>query len=72
MDNVFKQAVDYKLLSGPDSPLKLFCEQWVLELDADELLALAGEGQRTRAIKQRLNKEIQDLQIALEILCATS
>ncbi|RYO90908.1 hypothetical protein DL766_001482 [Monosporascus sp. MC13-8B] len=27
VDNVFSQAVDYKLLSGPESPLRLFSEQ---------------------------------------------
>ncbi|GJC88109.1 hypothetical protein ColLi_10947 [Colletotrichum liriopes] len=30
VDNVFSQAVDCKLLSGPENPLRLFSEQWVL------------------------------------------
>jgi dynamin family protein len=68
VDNVFKQAVDFKLLSGPDSPLGLFCEQWVLGLDAAQLLAVAGESRRNRIIRERLKKEIEDLEIAMEIL----
>ncbi|KAK1980510.1 dynamin family protein [Colletotrichum cereale] len=68
VDNVFSQAVDYKLLSGPESPLRLFSEQWVLCLDPEKLLVLAGESRRTREGRERLKKEIQDLEVAMEIL----
>ncbi|KAK1996874.1 dynamin family protein [Colletotrichum falcatum] len=68
VDNVFSQAVDYKLLAGPESPLRLFSEQWVLCLDPEKLLALAGESRRTRDRRERLKKEIQDLEAAMEIL----
>ncbi|GJC81414.1 interferon-induced GTP-binding protein Mx [Colletotrichum liriopes] len=68
VDNVFSQAVDYKLLSGPESPLRLFSEQWVLCLDPKELIAVAGESRRTRESRERLKKEIQDLEVAMEIL----
>ncbi|GKT94300.1 interferon-induced GTP-binding protein Mx2 [Colletotrichum tofieldiae] len=68
VDNVFSQAVDYKLLSGPESPLRLFSEQWVLCLDPKELLFVAGESRRTRESRERLKKEIQDLEVAMEIL----
>ncbi|KAK1624560.1 dynamin family protein [Colletotrichum phormii] len=69
VDNVFSQAVDYKLLSGPESPLRLFSEQWVLCLDPKKLLVVAGESRRTRERRERLKKEIQDLEVAMEILC---
>ncbi|TIC96829.1 Interferon-induced GTP-binding protein Mx [Colletotrichum higginsianum] len=68
VDNVFSQAVDYKLLSGPESPLRLFSEQWVLSLDPEKLLVVAGESRRTRECRERLKKETQDLEVAMKIL----
>ncbi|TLD09838.1 hypothetical protein PspLS_12042, partial [Pyricularia sp. CBS 133598] len=68
VDNVFSQAVDYKLLSGPESPLQLFSEQWVLCLEPEKLTLLAGESRRTRERRERLKKEVQDLEVAMEIL----
>ncbi|ROT42142.1 interferon-induced GTP-binding protein mx2 [Sodiomyces alkalinus F11] len=68
VDNVFSQAVDYKLLSGPESPLRLFSEQWVLGLDAEKLRAVAGESRRTRERRERLKKEIEELEVAMQIL----
>lgn len=68
VDNVFSQAVDYKLLSGPESPLRLFSEQWVLQLEKEQLLSMAGESRGTRERRERLKKEIQDLEAAMEIL----
>jgi hypothetical protein len=68
VDNVFTQAVDYKLLSGPNNPLGIFCDKWVLDLDADQLQALAGESRRTRESRDRLQKEVEDLELALKIL----
>ncbi|KAH6672754.1 interferon-induced GTP-binding protein Mx2 [Plectosphaerella plurivora] len=68
VDNIFSQAVDYKLLSGPDSPLGLFCDRWVLDLEADQLQAVAGESRRTREARERLQNEVADLEIAMKIL----
>lgn len=68
VDNIFNQAVSYKLLSGPDSPLRLFSEQWVLSLDAKKLLVVAGESRLTRERREKLKKEIQDLEAAIQIL----
>lgn len=68
VDNVYHQAVDHCLLSGPRSPLALFSEQWVLELDAEKLDSIAGESHQTRDVRKRLGKTIQDLEGAIEIL----
>ncbi|KAH7377255.1 dynamin family protein [Plectosphaerella cucumerina] len=68
VENVFSQVVDYKLLSGPESPLCLFSEQWVLGLKTEKLRVLAGESRRTRECRERLKKEIQDLEAAMQIL----
>ncbi|KAK4061055.1 hypothetical protein Purlil1_14277 [Purpureocillium lilacinum] len=68
VDNVYHQAVDHYLLSGPDSPLLFFTEKWVLELDADALATIAGESFQSRAERTRLRKRIDDLQGAIEIM----
>ncbi|KAH8661179.1 hypothetical protein BGZ61DRAFT_539849 [Ilyonectria robusta] len=68
IDNVYHQAVDHCLLSGPMSPLALFPEQWVLQLDIDKLTAIAGEARITRDNRERLEKTIQDLEEAVKIL----
>lgn len=43
VDNVYLQAVDHFLLSGPESPLAVFCERWVVMLDREKLEDIAGE-----------------------------
>lgn len=68
VDNVYHQAVDHYLLSGPNSPLLFFTEKWVLELDADTLAIIAGESLQSRAERARLRKRIEDLQGAIEIM----
>ncbi|KAK3954542.1 P-loop containing nucleoside triphosphate hydrolase protein [Pseudoneurospora amorphoporcata] len=68
VDNVWLYAVDHHLLSGPNSPLTLFSEQWVLGLDEDSLNAIAGESRSTRDKRKELTKKIVDLEEALRIL----
>jgi hypothetical protein len=68
VDNVFHQAVNYKLLSGPENPLQLFSEQWVLQLDAEKLVSIAGESRLIRDRRESLQKKIQDLEDAMRIL----
>ncbi|KAL2760859.1 hypothetical protein ACRALDRAFT_1073466 [Sodiomyces alcalophilus JCM 7366] len=68
VDNVFMQVVNFRLLSSPSSPLRLFSETWVLDLSTEKLLAVAGESRRTREGRETLKKEIQDLEVAMQIL----
>jgi hypothetical protein len=68
VDNVSRQAVQYCLLSGPMSPLSLFSEKWVLQLDAKKLDSISGESRVTRSKRDQLNKKIHDLESAVEIL----
>ncbi|KAJ0298105.1 hypothetical protein Brms1b_013459, partial [Colletotrichum noveboracense] len=68
VDNVFSQAVDYKLLSGPDTPLRLLSDGWVLKLNTEELQFIAGESRWTRERRKKLTKEIDDLEVAMKIL----
>ncbi|PHH86237.1 hypothetical protein CDD83_10535 [Cordyceps sp. RAO-2017] len=68
VDNLYRQAVDYCLLSGPQNPLALFSQQWVLELDTETLAAVAGESRLVRDKREKLQKTIRDLEEAIEIL----
>ncbi|KAK3313395.1 putative dynamin [Apodospora peruviana] len=68
VDNVFRQAVDHCLLSGPTSPLLAFTEQWVIDLTAERLAAIAGEPRLVKENRDRLDKRIMDLKAAMKIL----
>ncbi|XEU94734.1 hypothetical protein FSHL1_000018 [Fusarium sambucinum] len=68
VDNVYHQTVDHRLLSGPSNPLSLFCEQWVLQLEADKLRIIAGESRATRDRYSSLGKTLEDLEAAMVIL----
>lgn len=68
VDNVFQQAVDYKLLSGPNSPLRLFSEQWVVHLSDEVLTSVARESRMIRDRRKKLKRTIEDLKAAVDIL----
>lgn len=51
VDNVCIQGTDYHLITGPDIPLRVFSPQFVVELSAERLEAVAGED--TTSIQQR-------------------
>lgn len=68
VDYVYYQAVDHCPLSGPDSPLLLFSEKWVLDLDDKKLASIASENQQITDRRARLEKKVQDLKKAVEIL----
>ncbi|KAK0710524.1 putative dynamin [Apiosordaria backusii] len=68
VDYVYYLAVDHSLLSGPDSPLLLFSENWVLGLDDRKLANIAAENHQTSDMRAKLEKKVQDLKEAIEIL----
>lgn len=68
VDNIFRQAVQHCLLSGPRSPLLLFSEKWVLDLDDKGLESIAAEPHAITGRRKQLKREIDDLEAALEIL----
>ncbi|KAG4254545.1 dynamin family protein [Fusarium proliferatum] len=68
IDNVFQLAVDYSLLHGPDSPLSVFTQEWVIELEPEELERIVGESKSAVKRRSKLAKKIQDLSSALQIL----
>ena len=68
MDNIFRQAVSYHLLHGPSSPLTVFSQGWVIDLDGHRLDQIAGEKEATRKPRLILTKKKKDLKAALDIL----
>jgi dynamin family protein len=68
VDNVYHQAVDHCLLTGPMSPLAVFSQEWVITLEAEQLEAIAGELPVTKGKRAALEKKIHDLETALGIL----
>jgi len=67
MDNILRQAVDYHLLSGPSSPLAVFSQSWVIDLDTAKLALIAGE-EAAKERREILRKTRNDLKKGLEIL----
>ena len=68
VDNIFQLAVDYHLLHGPSSPLKVLTQEWVINLEAEELELIVGETKSSKKRRTKLAKKITDLTDALKIL----
>ncbi len=68
IDNIYLQIITHHLVSGEQSPLRLFSEAWVLGLAQERLDAIAGESSQTRSQRERLTRRIQDLSEAVAIL----
>ncbi|PYH93410.1 interferon-induced GTP-binding protein Mx2 [Aspergillus ellipticus CBS 707.79] len=68
VDNVYMQVVDHCLLNRPESPLKVFSQEWVLNLSADELEAIAGESPATKMRRAMLVQKLEELRAAMQIL----
>jgi hypothetical protein len=68
IDVVCQQVIDHFLLSGRDSPLHVFSTDLVFGLSASELEMIAGEDQITKQERERLKREIESLQAAMQVL----
>lgn len=68
VDVVRQQAVDYFLLRGPGSPLRIFTTELVLGLNADQLDMIAAEDAPVRDQRERLAREIESFEEALKVL----
>ncbi|KAK7948014.1 uncharacterized protein PG986_008900 [Apiospora aurea] len=68
VDNVFQQAVDHGLLSGPSTPLAVFDQDWVIKLETDELEDMAGESEANKNRRGILARKVDDLTVAMRIL----
>jgi Dynamin central region/Dynamin family len=68
IDNVYHQAIDHCLLTGPASPLAVFSQEWTITLETDQLETIAGESPITKERRAVLEKKISDLEEAMRIL----
>ncbi|KAI9656010.1 MAG: hypothetical protein M1821_005071 [Bathelium mastoideum] len=68
VDTICMQAADYYLVSGPESPLRLFGPNFVMSLTEDQLEVIAGEDAGLRRRRRQLTKEIKDLEAGRKIL----
>jgi len=68
VDVVCQQAVDYYLLSGPQSPLRIFCNERINRMTEEQLDMIAGEDAGTRRERALLTREIESLEKAMAVL----
>ncbi|KAK4085496.1 uncharacterized protein Triagg1_486 [Trichoderma aggressivum f. europaeum] len=66
--NVFQLAFDHCLLREPYNPLKVFTQDWVINLEAEQLEQIVGETRSAKRRGQGYAKKIVDLTNALNIL----
>ncbi|KAI1263544.1 hypothetical protein F5Y18DRAFT_393280 [Xylariaceae sp. FL1019] len=68
VDVVCQQAVNYYLLAGDQSPLKIFQTQMVLRLTEEQLDMIAGEDSHVRQRREKLSRDIGNFEAALKVL----
>ncbi|KAM5347300.1 hypothetical protein ACJ41O_010305 [Fusarium nematophilum] len=68
VDNVRMQAADHFLVTGSDTPLKLFSPKFVTSLTASQLEEVAGEESGVKRRRAQLDKEIRLLEEGMRIL----
>ena len=68
VDNLRMQAGDHFLISGPNTPLKLFSPDFVAGLKPHELEEAAGEDRHLKRQRAMLEKTIEELEEAMNII----
>lgn len=68
VDNVCKQAADFYLITGPNTPLRLLSPEYILSLTEHQLDEIAGEDPYLKQKRQQLNREIDELERGRKIL----
>ena len=68
VDNVRMQVADFFLVTGPETPLTLFCPNFVAAMSAEQLEDIAGEDLLTKNKRARLEKTIEELEIGKKIV----
>jgi len=63
-DNLCMQAVDYYLVTGPESPLRVFSPDFVFRLTEEKLEEIAGEDEVTKRRRALLEKKVANLEAA--------
>lgn len=68
VDNVRMQVVDHFLVTGKDTPLKLFCPKFVAVMTTEQLEDVAGEEIGVKRKRVQLEKEMERLEGGRRIL----
>ena len=68
VDVVCMQAADFHLVTGPDTPIKVFSPAFVSELSEDQLDKIAGEEVANKRKRAELKSEIHRLEAAAKLL----
>jgi hypothetical protein len=68
IDNICMHAADYHLITGPDTPLKLFSSAFIASMTPDQIEDIAGEDAVLKRRRMALKKEIVELEAGRRIL----
>ncbi|KAE8549699.1 hypothetical protein EYB25_008223 [Talaromyces marneffei] len=68
VDNICLHAVDYHLVTDPETPMGLFSPSFVGSLSKEQLEDIAGEEGALKRKRRQLGKKIKDLQEARKVL----
>ena len=68
VDTICMQGAAYHLVTGPDTPLRVFSARFVTNMTDDELQDVAGDDALIRANRAALEKEIADLEAGSKII----
>jgi hypothetical protein len=68
VDVIYQQAVNYHLLFGEKSPLKIFNTEMVLGLNEEQLDMIAAEDAPVKQHREKLVRDIGNLEAALKVL----
>lgn len=66
VDVICMQAADFYLVTGPNTPIKVFSPAFVTE---DQLDTIAGEEVANKRKRAELKREIESLEKAKKLLC---
>ncbi|RDA91020.1 hypothetical protein CP533_2545 [Ophiocordyceps camponoti-saundersi (nom. inval.)] len=70
VDVICQQVISHFLLNGRDSPLNLFGPDLIMSLTEDQLETIAGEDDVSKQQRQALEREVKNLEAALQVLRA--
>ena len=68
VDNVCMQAADFHLVTGPDTPIRVFSPKFVSKLSPEQLETIAGEDISRKRKRAELEREIKSLEKAKKFL----
>lgn len=68
VDSVCMQAADFHLVTGPDTPVRVFSPKFVSKLSPEQLETIAGEDTSRKRKRAELGREIESLEKARKLL----